>query len=57
LVKNKIQKAIAGLLLNRLYFAGGVCRSKKQIRGKVVIVTGSNCGIGYETALDLAKRG
>ncbi len=24
--------------------------------GKVVIVTGSNVGIGYETSLDLAKR-
>jgi NAD(P)-dependent dehydrogenase (short-subunit alcohol dehydrogenase family) len=23
----------------------------------VVIVTGANCGIGYETALDMAKRG
>ena len=24
---------------------------------KNVIITGANCGIGYETALDLAKRG
>ena len=28
-----------------------------QLSNKVVIITGSNCGIGYETALELAKRG
>lgn len=34
----------------------GVCKSKEEMDGKVVIVTGANCGIGYETALELAKR-
>ncbi|GAB0091561.1 Short-chain dehydrogenase/reductase SDR [Sergentomyia squamirostris] len=42
----------------RQYAQGGQYR-KRHIRmdGKVVIVTGSSSGIGFETALDLARRG
>ncbi|RZC42721.1 adh short domain containing protein [Asbolus verrucosus] len=33
------------------------CKSSKCLIGKTAIVTGSNTGIGYETALEFAKRG
>ena len=41
----------------KTYFAGGVCKSNARLEGKTVIITGSNTGIGYETAIDIAKRG
>ena len=30
---------------------------ENSLKDKTIIVTGANCGVGYETALDFAKRG
>ncbi|KAM9469449.1 dehydrogenase/reductase SDR family member 13-like [Clarias gariepinus] len=43
--------------LIRNIVAGKRCKSKVELHGKTVIVTGSNTGIGRETAVDLARRG
>ena len=45
------------IFLLRNYFSGGVCRSNSTLNGMTVIITGSNTGIGKETARDLARRG
>ena len=33
-------------LAKKFYFAGGVCKSKRKLNGKTVIITGANTGIG-----------
>lgn len=35
----------------------GRCLSTSKLMGKTAIITGSNTGIGKETALDFYKRG
>ena len=33
----------------------GICRSKSSMKGKIVLITGGNNGIGFETSLDMAN--
>lgn len=43
------------VFLIRSFIQGSLCTLKPSLLGKVAIVTGSNTGIGFETALYLAK--
>jgi len=54
-----VGSGVGVVLLVKLYFKmmAGVCKSQRRLDGKVAIVTGSNSGIGYETAKELARRG
>ncbi|XP_076833226.1 dehydrogenase/reductase SDR family member 13b.1 [Brachyhypopomus gauderio] len=44
-------------VLIRTVVSGPRCTSKVKLKGKTVVITGSNTGIGRETAVDLARRG
>ena len=59
----EVYNLIKVLLWVSIRFIQGYSYKLKQVPdtvrldGKVAIVTGANTGIGYETALDFAKRG
>lgn len=58
--KTAIGICVAGVTLlavrRAILYVTSKCPSRAMMKGKTVIITGANCGIGYTTALELAHR-
>jgi len=48
---------IVCIIAFRRYLAGGICNNTKRLHNQTIIITGSNIGIGKETARELLRRG
>ena len=49
--------ALYGMVVLYCKITCGWCKSTKSMKGKTVMITGANTGIGKETAKVLARRG
>lgn len=45
------------LTATKLYCRGGICKVDRDLRGKVIVITGGNSGIGKETVEALSTKG